>query len=125
MFAELRRHFSDEQCVDIVSVISLFGWCNRWNDTFANVLEIVPLKFARQNPENTEHGWNIGDHGKNAWMRDSGRASLTASEQHLGSLSAAPATEYGSRFSRSPCRRGIQLMLIQYWQSVRILLYIY
>lgn len=32
MFAELRQHWTEEQIVEIVGVISLFGFLSRWND---------------------------------------------------------------------------------------------
>ena len=41
-FEELKKHFSDEVITDIVSVISIFGFLNRWNDTFGTELEKVP-----------------------------------------------------------------------------------
>lgn len=37
-FQELKKHFSDEQIVEIVSVIALFGFLNRFNDTMATEL---------------------------------------------------------------------------------------
>src|SRR6266700_4363607 len=35
MFVALRKHWSDEQIVEIVGVIAMFGFLNRWNDTLA------------------------------------------------------------------------------------------
>jgi len=59
-FTELKEHFDDTQIVQIVAVISLFGYLNRWNDTMATTLEPEPLKFA------TDHlgpnGWQPGKH---------------------------------------------------------------
>ena len=59
-FAALAEHFTDDQVVELVSVISLFGWLNRWNDTMATDLEDEAADFA------TEHlaarGWTIGKH---------------------------------------------------------------
>jgi len=55
MFSDLRRHYSDEQAVEIVSVIALFGFFNRWNDTMANEIEQSPLAAARQHLSGT--GW--------------------------------------------------------------------
>lgn len=37
-FADLRRHYSDEAVLEIIAVISLFGFFNRWNDTFSTDL---------------------------------------------------------------------------------------
>ena len=45
-FNELKKYFSDEQIIDIVSVISMFGFLNRWNDTLGTRLEDVPKDFV-------------------------------------------------------------------------------
>ncbi len=47
-FAVLREHYSDEQVVEIVAVIALFGFLNRWNATLATDLEASPAAFARR-----------------------------------------------------------------------------
>ena len=47
MFAELRKHWTEEQIVEIVGVISLFGFLNRWNDTMGTPLEMSPLKSGK------------------------------------------------------------------------------
>ena len=47
-FEELKKYFSDEQIIDIVSVISMFGFLNRWNDTFGTRLEDVPKSFVEE-----------------------------------------------------------------------------
>lgn len=60
-FDALRVHFTEAGIVEIVSVISMFGWLNRWNDTFGSDLEASPSAFARQFL--TERGWEIGKHG--------------------------------------------------------------
>lgn len=41
-FAELSQHFSEPQIVELVGVIALFGFLNRWNSTFATDLEATP-----------------------------------------------------------------------------------
>jgi uncharacterized peroxidase-related enzyme len=41
-FERLRQHFSETQIVEIVSVISLFGFLNRWNSTLGTQLEPAP-----------------------------------------------------------------------------------
>ncbi len=41
-FTELKEHFSDEEIVEIVGVIALFGFLNRWNSTMATDLEQTP-----------------------------------------------------------------------------------
>lgn len=45
-FETLRQHFSEDEIVEIVGVIALFGFLNRWNDTLATTLEDSPLAFA-------------------------------------------------------------------------------
>lgn len=45
-FEDLRQHFSEDEIVEIVAVIALFGFLNRWNDTLATTLEDSPLAFA-------------------------------------------------------------------------------
>ena len=45
-FVELQKYFSDEAIIDIVAVIALFGFLNRWNDTLGTVLEDVPSGFV-------------------------------------------------------------------------------
>lgn len=46
MFELLRKHFSEEQIVELVSVVSLFGFLNRWNSTFKTEIEAVPAASA-------------------------------------------------------------------------------
>ncbi len=58
-FADLRRHFDDGQIVEILAVVGLFGFLNRWNDTMATELEDVPFALA-----NDRYGtrWEPGKH---------------------------------------------------------------
>jgi uncharacterized peroxidase-related enzyme len=60
MFAELRKHWNDEEVVEIVGVIAMFGFLNRWNDTFATPLEEEPLEFGEKHL--ASHGWDAGKH---------------------------------------------------------------
>jgi len=60
-FAELRRHFNEEQIVEMVAVAALFGYLNRWNDTMATELEDEPRRFAAQHLAGA--GWEVGKHG--------------------------------------------------------------
>ncbi len=59
-FTALREHFDDRQIVQIVAVVSMFGFLNRWNDTMATTLEAAPTDFA-----GSLHtlGWQAGKHG--------------------------------------------------------------
>ncbi len=59
-FADLAPHYDDEQVVELVAVISLFGWLNRWNDTMATDLEDEPLGFGREHL--AAQGWDPGKH---------------------------------------------------------------
>jgi uncharacterized peroxidase-related enzyme len=59
-FAALRKHFSDEEIVELVGVIAFFGFLNRWNDTLATELEPVPIAFADKALAGT--GWEAGKH---------------------------------------------------------------
>ena len=45
-FDQLKKYFSKKEIIDIVSVISLFGYLNRWNDTLGTVLEDIPEEFV-------------------------------------------------------------------------------
>ena len=55
-FIELKNYFSDEAIIDIVAVIALFGFLNRWNDTLDTKLEDVPKEFVEK--ELRPLGWN-------------------------------------------------------------------
>lgn len=59
-FEALRAFFSDRQIVQIVAVISLFGYLNRWNDTMATTLEAAPADFAAG--ALGDLGWALGKH---------------------------------------------------------------
>lgn len=60
-FEALKPHFTEDEIVAIVSVIALFGFLNRWNDTMATTLEDGPLDFANANLG--AMGWEVGNHG--------------------------------------------------------------
>jgi uncharacterized peroxidase-related enzyme len=60
-FEELKRYFTDEQALEIVAVLCLFAFLNRWNHTLATELESSPLQFAERHLG--AHGWTPGVHG--------------------------------------------------------------
>ena len=60
MFAELRKHWSDEQVVEIVGIIAMFGFLNRWNDTLGTPLEDEPIAVGEKFL--ASHGWSPGKH---------------------------------------------------------------
>jgi alkylhydroperoxidase family enzyme len=60
-FEELRRHWDEGQIVEILAVVGLFGFLNRWNDSMATDLEDIPRAFADRTIG--PHGWESGKHG--------------------------------------------------------------
>ena len=61
LFAELRRHWSETQIVELLGVVAMFGFLNRWNDSMATPLEPVPSRLA--SAVLGERGWTPGKHG--------------------------------------------------------------
>ena len=61
MFIELKKHWNEEQIVEIVGVIAMFGFLNRWNDTLATPLEDEPIEAGEKFLAG--HGWSVGTHG--------------------------------------------------------------
>lgn len=59
-FEALRQHFDERQIVDLVAIVSLFGFLNRWNDTMATELEQEPREFAEQTL--SARGWSVDKH---------------------------------------------------------------
>jgi len=45
-FEDLRKHWDDGEIVEMLAVVGLFGFLNRWNDSMATDLEDVPMGFA-------------------------------------------------------------------------------
>ncbi len=62
MFTELRKHWDEGQIVEIVAVIALFGFLNRWNDTMATPLESDPVEVGERHLAGM--GWGIGRHAR-------------------------------------------------------------
>ena len=60
LFADLRDHWSDGQIVELLSVVCLFGFFNRWNDSLATPLEAEPREYAQEHL--IAGGWTIGKH---------------------------------------------------------------
>jgi uncharacterized peroxidase-related enzyme len=61
-FAEIRKHYSEDGAAEIVAVIALLGWLNRWNITLATRLEDEALTFARRHL--APSGWTPGAHAE-------------------------------------------------------------
>jgi alkylhydroperoxidase family enzyme len=60
MFAELRKHWSENKIVEIVAAIAATGFVNRWNATMATPLEDEPLAVGEKHL--APHGWAPGPH---------------------------------------------------------------
>ena len=60
MFAAMRKHWSEDQIVEIVGCISVFGFLNRWNDTLATPLEREPIAIGEKFL--AKKGWSVGKH---------------------------------------------------------------
>ncbi len=60
LFARMKQHWSETQIVEIVGVIALFGWLNRFNDTMATPLEEEPIEVGEKHL--ARHGWSVGKH---------------------------------------------------------------
>ncbi len=60
-FKELQQHWSDDEIVEILGVIAMFAFLNRWNDTMATLLEAVPTEVATRAVG--AQGWTAGKHG--------------------------------------------------------------
>ena len=62
MFDELKLHWTEEQIVEIMGVVAMFGFLNRWNDTMATPLELIPEKIAADVASNAGVNWSAGKH---------------------------------------------------------------
>jgi alkylhydroperoxidase family enzyme len=60
LMARLKKYWNDDQIVEIMAVIALFGFLNRWNDSLATPLEEAPAACADELLG--QHGWGIGKH---------------------------------------------------------------
>jgi uncharacterized peroxidase-related enzyme len=61
-FATLQQHWSDGAIVEMLGVVAMFAFLNRWNDTMATPLEAVPETVALQ--ALGDQGWSPGKHGR-------------------------------------------------------------
>ena len=59
-FEALSSFYDEQEIVEIIAVISMFGFLNRWNDTMATELEAGPLAFAKR--QLGPAGWEPGRH---------------------------------------------------------------
>jgi alkylhydroperoxidase family enzyme len=64
LFARLSTHWNEGQVVEILGVVALFGFFNRWNDSMATTLEPEPLALAERHLARS--GWQAGKHAPGA-----------------------------------------------------------
>lgn len=57
----LKAHWSDDDIVEILGVVALFGYLNRWNDSMGTTLEELPTQIAEEHL--SDKGWDAGKHG--------------------------------------------------------------
>jgi alkylhydroperoxidase family enzyme len=60
-FAELQQHWNDGEIVELLGVVALFAFLNRWNDTMGTPLEAAPEAVASK--ALGQQGWTPGKHG--------------------------------------------------------------
>ena len=59
-FVEMRQHFTNIQIIEILAVIAVGGYLNRWNDTIATVTDQESIDYADQVLRQV--GWDPGKH---------------------------------------------------------------
>ena len=59
-FAELQQHWSDNEITELLGVVAMFAFLNRWNDTLGTPLEASPMAVAAQALGG--QGWTAGKH---------------------------------------------------------------
>jgi uncharacterized peroxidase-related enzyme len=57
---ELYKFWNEGEIVEMLGVISLFGYLNRWNDSMGTVVETGAIESAEKYLE--KHEWEIGKH---------------------------------------------------------------
>ncbi len=62
LFDRVKLHWSEGQIIEIVALVSYFGFMNRFNDTMATPLEEEPIEVAEKHI--AQHGWKLGKHGR-------------------------------------------------------------
>lgn len=57
----LRAHWDEGQTVEIMGVVALFGYLNRWNDSMGSALEDLPISKGEERLA-AATGWSVGKH---------------------------------------------------------------
>jgi alkylhydroperoxidase family enzyme len=60
LFEKMKRHWNENQIVEIAGVVAMFGFMNRWNDTMATPLEEEPVEVGEKHL--AKSGWSVGKH---------------------------------------------------------------
>ena len=58
--SELYNYWNEGEIVEMLGVISLFGYLNRWNDSMGTVVEEGAIESAEKYLG--KHDWEIGKH---------------------------------------------------------------
>ncbi|MFL2793677.1 MAG: carboxymuconolactone decarboxylase family protein [Paracoccaceae bacterium] len=61
LVSQLKRYWDDNDIIEIMSVIALFGFLNRWNDSMGSALEDLPIEKGEKYLEKTTD-WTTGKH---------------------------------------------------------------
>ncbi len=61
LMARLKLHWRDEQIVELLAAVCLYGFLNRWNDSMATDLEEAPRRLGQRLL--SQGGWTGGKHG--------------------------------------------------------------
>ncbi len=59
-YTELRKHYTDDQIIELLAVIAIGGFLNRWNDTIATVTDQESIDYANKTLRPV--GWEPGKH---------------------------------------------------------------
>jgi len=62
MFSEMRKHWSENQIVEIAAVVAYFGFLNRWKDTMERRSKRNPSLPARN--ISLRQRWKVGKHAR-------------------------------------------------------------
>lgn len=60
IMSAMQEHWSDDEIVELLAAISLYGFLNRWNDTMATDLEDEPREMGDR--VLSQGGWDGGKH---------------------------------------------------------------
>ncbi|MDH5433109.1 MAG: carboxymuconolactone decarboxylase family protein [Gammaproteobacteria bacterium] len=62
LMEKMREHWSENQIVEILGAVCLYGFLNRWNDSMATDLEVTPKNMGQR--VLSKQGWDGGKHVK-------------------------------------------------------------